>query len=50
MRQPASLLQGLEQAGILAVLRPPSAEHALRAVDALPRTSRQAATDHDRWT
>jgi len=35
MRQPASLLQGLEQAGILAVLRAPSAEHAVRAVDAL---------------
>ena len=35
MRQPASLLQGLERAGILAVLRAPSAEHAVRAVDAL---------------
>jgi 2-dehydro-3-deoxyphosphogluconate aldolase / (4S)-4-hydroxy-2-oxoglutarate aldolase len=35
MRQPASLLQGLEQAGILAVLRAPSAGHAVRAVDAL---------------
>ena len=35
MRQPASLLQGLEQVGILAVLRAPSAEHAVRAVDAL---------------
>jgi 2-dehydro-3-deoxyphosphogluconate aldolase / (4S)-4-hydroxy-2-oxoglutarate aldolase len=35
MRQPSSLLQGLEQAGILAVLRAPSADHAVRAVDAL---------------
>ena len=35
MRQPASLLQGLEHSGILAVLRAPSAEHAVRAVDAL---------------
>jgi 2-dehydro-3-deoxyphosphogluconate aldolase / (4S)-4-hydroxy-2-oxoglutarate aldolase len=35
MPQPASIFQGLEQAGILAVLRAPSAEHAVRAVDAL---------------
>jgi 2-dehydro-3-deoxyphosphogluconate aldolase/(4S)-4-hydroxy-2-oxoglutarate aldolase len=35
MHQPASLLRGREQAGILAVLRAPSAEHAVRAVDAL---------------
>ena len=35
MRQPASLLQGLEQAWILAVLHAPS--------------PRQAGTDHDRW-
>jgi 2-dehydro-3-deoxyphosphogluconate aldolase / (4S)-4-hydroxy-2-oxoglutarate aldolase len=35
MRQPASLLQGLERAGILAVLRAPSADQAVRAVDAL---------------
>lgn len=35
MRQPASLLQGLEQTGILAVLRAPSAKHEVRAVDAL---------------
>jgi 2-dehydro-3-deoxyphosphogluconate aldolase / (4S)-4-hydroxy-2-oxoglutarate aldolase len=35
MHQPASLLRGREQAGILAVLRAPSAEHAVRTVDAL---------------
>jgi 2-dehydro-3-deoxyphosphogluconate aldolase / (4S)-4-hydroxy-2-oxoglutarate aldolase len=43
MRQPASLLQGLEQAGILAVLRAPSAEHAVRVSGALTPSEVMAA-------